>query len=293
MDTIIILLLGGLTTAMLTANTMLASAAGQLPAILIIHTIGLVPTAAAWLIDRTPPADKKDAPFYLYLAGAFGIFMTFSGAYCIQRLGASMTVSLMISGQLLAALIVDSIGLFSWKKQPLTLPRLAAVIVAFGGIIAMTDDFHLQLIPVVMAAFSGIVNQANLILNAELSSRIGLKKGTMMNFLMGLMTGLILLGIFRILAPSIPLSPAGTKIPIPACTGGMLGALLVFGMNSNLKKVSVLKSAILLFIGQILIGTLMDIILLDQFKLRTIGGVGIIFLALYLNGYNTGKRIYT
>ena len=277
---------------MLTANTMLASTAGQLPAILIIHSVGLIPTAAAWLIDRKNPSEKQDAPFYLYLAGAFGIFMTFSGAYCIQRLGASMTVSLIISGQLLAALIVDSIGLFSWKKQPLTLPRLAAVFIAFGGVIVMTDDFRLQFIPVAMAAFSGIVNQTNLILNAELSSRIGLKKGTMMNFLMGLITGLILLGLFRILAPSIPLSPAGTRIPIPAYTGGLLGALLVFGMNSNLKKVSVFKSAILLFIGQILIGTLMDIILLDQFKMRTIGGIGTILIALYLNGYNIKKRIY-
>ncbi|OQY33462.1 MAG: hypothetical protein B6241_07825 [Spirochaetaceae bacterium 4572_59] len=117
----------------------------------------------------------------------------------------------------------------------------------------------------------GVINQTNLILNAELASRIGITKGTMMNFLTGLTVSLILFIGMIIIKPEMPLLPQ-RSILLPVMAGGLMGALLVFGLNSNLKKISVFKSALLLFIGQIIIGTLSDLIIFDLFKLRTMGG---------------------
>jgi len=116
-----------------------------------------------------------------------------------------------------------------------------------------------------------VINQTNLILNAELASRIGITKGTMMNFLTGLTVSLILFIGMIIIKPEMPLLPQ-RSILLPVMAGGLMGALLVFGLNSNLKKISVFKSALLLFIGQIIIGTLSDLIIFDLFKLRTMGG---------------------
>ncbi|OQY33463.1 MAG: hypothetical protein B6241_07830 [Spirochaetaceae bacterium 4572_59] len=62
MISIVILLLGGLTTVMITCNGMLASLAGQIPAMVIIHATGLIPTAAIWLL-KPDKINKKKAPF--------------------------------------------------------------------------------------------------------------------------------------------------------------------------------------------------------------------------------------
>lgn len=291
MISIIILLLGGLTTAMITANGMLASLTGQIPAMVIIHTAGLIPTAVIWLL-RPDTIQKKKAPFYLYLAGSFGVFITYTNAYCIYSLGASMTVSLMIAGQMMAALFVDTVGIPGWEKKPLTPGRVAGALTAMAGVFYMADNLQIQLLPILLAIISGVINQTNLILNAELASRIGIKKGTMMNFLIGLTVSLTLFIGMIVVKPGLPLLPLGS-IPLPVLTGGLMGALLVFGLNSNLKKISVFKSAILLFIGQIVIGAISDLILFDLFKLKTMGGILLIFLSLYLNSIQSRKKAYS
>ena len=284
-----ILMLGGLTTAMITANSLLASGLGQVPAMVIIHFMGLLPTGAAFLHDRKP---SIKAPFHLYLAGPFGVFITFTNALCIQIMGASLTVSLMVAGQLITALIIDSQGFFNREKQEFTAFKAAAALTALGGVFYMSDSFRGSPVPIFLALFAGMINQINMLLNAELAERIGIKKGTMMNFLTGLGVSLLLLLSLYIFRPEILIFSPG-KIPaLPAFTGGLMGALLVFGLNRNLPEIPVFKGAVLLYAGQIVIGALMDLFLLDLFSYRTLTGILMIFLALYLNGKKLRIRAY-
>ena len=53
------------------------------------------------------------------------------------RLGAVTTVGFIISGQVLASIILDQFGLLNLPVHPVTLPRLGAAVLVVAGAIIM------------------------------------------------------------------------------------------------------------------------------------------------------------
>jgi bacterial/archaeal transporter family-2 protein len=80
-------------------------------------------------IPRVPPI--------LLLGGVFGAIFVASIIVAVPRLGVVTTITLAVLGQLLAAAVVDHLGLFGNPRIPIGLERLVGIaLVATGFVIA-------------------------------------------------------------------------------------------------------------------------------------------------------------
>ena len=75
--------------------------------------------------------------FENYLGGVFGFGVVLFLTLCFPRLGALTTMALMILGQSIVALIVDSQGFWGAPIIAISAQRLVAVALIFGGVILM------------------------------------------------------------------------------------------------------------------------------------------------------------
>lgn len=72
-----------------------------------------------------------------YLGGVFGFGVVLFLTLCFPRLGALTTMALMILGQSIVALVVDSQGLWGGPVVAISIQRLLAVGLVLAGVILM------------------------------------------------------------------------------------------------------------------------------------------------------------
>ena len=72
-----------------------------------------------------------------YAGGIFGFGVVLFLTLCFPRLGALTTMALMILGQSVIALMVDSQGLWGVPVVAITAQRLIAVVLILGGVVLM------------------------------------------------------------------------------------------------------------------------------------------------------------
>lgn len=104
--------IGILVAIMVTFNGVLANYTGQYVSILIIHTVGLIALIIILILKKEKFKLQKNLPVYLFSGGLIGVFVVFLNNLCFNYLGASLTLSLGIFGQLLLACFIDHYGLF-------------------------------------------------------------------------------------------------------------------------------------------------------------------------------------
>jgi len=134
-----LLLVGGLLALQAAANVQLSAAAGSPAAgatlqLAVGATVLLVVAAAA----GTLTALTLHAPWWHLLGGLGSALYISSGILLFPRLGAVLTVGLMIAGQMLASLAVDTNGWLGVDEQPLTATALigTAAVIAGAALIA-------------------------------------------------------------------------------------------------------------------------------------------------------------
>ena len=76
----------------------------------------------------------KNVPKYLYLAGFISAFMIIGTTIIIPRIGARKFFILLVSGQILMALVVSHLGVLESPKDPVTLKKfIGAALVVTGA----------------------------------------------------------------------------------------------------------------------------------------------------------------
>ena len=133
---------------------------------------------------------------------------------------------------------------------------------------------------IILAGLCGCITIISMIINSNLAKRIGVFKGTLINYIVGLTTTLILMIIVK---SSVNLSYSSfTNIPLWALLGGMIGVAVVASSNVVLPKIPTIYTTLLIFIGQLFTG-----ILIDYFRVgfvskgKIIGGLLILLGLLY------------
>lgn len=118
-------------------NGMLAKVSGStLLAALISFGVGTIAIAVAWTAsDRTPPSVLRDAPAWAWLGGIYGAIYVATAAYATPRLGVATMLMIAIGGQLAAALVIDHYGLFGLPAAPVSVSRIAGLLLVFVGVV--------------------------------------------------------------------------------------------------------------------------------------------------------------
>ena len=125
---------GSATALQAAANAGLSSRIG-LGAALVVNTSIVLLGTLVFHLARGPhwrffPAD---APWSLYLGGVCGFVIILSLAWVYPKIGAAVAIGLVVLGQGAAALAIDHFGLLGMPKEPVTLTRIAGMVLLGGG----------------------------------------------------------------------------------------------------------------------------------------------------------------
>ena len=105
---------------------------------LIVHLGG---TLASLLLLLTRGGEQigqwRSLPWYMLGCGAFGLVLYLTLTHTIPRLGAGTAVTLVIVGQLLAALVIDHFGAFDIAVKQIDASRVVAAVLLLTGAFLM------------------------------------------------------------------------------------------------------------------------------------------------------------
>ena len=137
------LVAGALIPVQAAANAALSkSLQGNVPvSALTLFVVAGAASAAVVLLTRAPiptAATMRTAPWWGYLGGLVVAFYVFTITFLAPRLGVGTAISLIVTGQVVAALTIDHFGLLRSLTFPLTPARvIGALLMAFGVFLAL------------------------------------------------------------------------------------------------------------------------------------------------------------
>lgn len=87
------------------------------------------------LFFRIPLPDSAvlRAPWWAWLGGIMGVFFLVTGTFTVPVTGTANFLVTVITGQVIAALLIDKLGLLNVPVHPLSLSRIMGVIFIIAG----------------------------------------------------------------------------------------------------------------------------------------------------------------
>lgn len=130
--------IGGLIAIMLSFNSILAQNTGTYISTVIIHMAGLSTLIIIMIIKKYKITFKKGLPILLYSGGAIGIITVVCNTVSIGAIGATLTISLGLLGQVISSIIIDHFGLLEVTKVKFNKKKFFGLSLMILGIIIMT-----------------------------------------------------------------------------------------------------------------------------------------------------------
>jgi transporter family-2 protein len=290
-------LVGALIPLMNSVNSVLAARVGNALSSVIIHMAGLTAVSAVLLVRREGPKGGRAegrAPFYLYLAGIVGVGTVYSCNLAYGALGASLSVALALFGQMLGSVAVDATGLLGRKKYPFSLRNVPGLLIAAAGVAVISwGEWKMEIPYLALAFVSGLLPLLSFILNSQLAGRIGVMRGTRVNYLVGLAASLLILALQGALSGPSPRASveaaAGLNILVLA-GGGVLGVIMTGATNYLFPRIPALASTLLMFAGQTFAGLAIDAVTAGRIALKQPLGALILLAGLAVNALLTRER---
>ncbi|WP_097027991.1 DMT family transporter [Clostridium peptidivorans] len=133
---------------------------------------------------------------------------------------------------------------------------------------------------IILAAITGGLVILSMIINSRLADKIGVFQGTLVNYIVGLTFTLVLVILMK--GPKGFITNNLGEVPFYGFLGGFIGVMVVATSNIIIPKIPAIYSALLIFIGQVFTGIIIDYIRLSSVsKGKIIGGLIIILGLLY------------
>ena len=134
------------------------------------------------------------------------------------------------------------------------------------------------MIYIILAIIGGFLTILSMVVNASLAKRIGVFQGAFINYIGGLIVILLItMGLREYLHME-----SLANIPFYAFLGGALGVAIVASSNVIIPKIPTIYSTLLIFIGQIFTGIIIDYLRLSYIsKGKIIGGLIVVLGILY------------
>jgi len=263
------LLCGILLAVMIPMNGGLADLYGLHSASVFIHVTGLLVIAAIVLAKRENPF-VKGQPLYLYLGGAIGVLTVICNNLAFGRISVSAILALLLVGQGVTGLAFDQFGWLGMPKHPFRRRRIIGLLLITGGIVIMVDRFDFTAVTLSFAA--GVITVISRTLNAKLADNTSARISTFFNYAVGLAGAsavCLLLGRSEPVYSGLVVSP-----DFYLYLGGTLGVCMILISNMIVTKVPAFYLSLLLFIGQVFAGIVIDALIMRSFSMPIlIGGL--------------------
>lgn len=140
-----------------------------------------------------------------------------------------------------------------------------------------------------MAFFTGCLVILSLVINSKLATRIGLFQGALINYAVGLsFSALILLFNYKDIGIAFKSS---SNIPFWVYLGGFIGVIVLSMNNIVIPKIPTIYSTLLLFMGQLFMGIVIDFAIGNSISVEKISGGLLILGGLLYNLYIDKKEV--
>jgi len=278
---LISLLTGVLLSVMILINGRLTDQVGLYKATAIIHLAGVLFALLVCLIRKEKPLPRSRSPWWFYLGGVVGVFTAIANNLAFGVISMTSLVALGLLGQTVTSLVIDATGWLGMTRRPFRKSTLVGLLFCLAGIILMLDHSVLQAaLAVWISLGAGVTIVVSRSINARLAERIGPLPGSFVNHLAGLP---VTLALVFFLTKGSPPTVYPTGIHSWLYLGGVLGVLGVLLFNILVPKISQFHLTVLTFVGQVLSGVVIDL-MMGGFKADAsfVGGL-LITLGIALN----------
>jgi len=107
---------------------------GIMESVFIIHLGGFLVSGVYLLFIRGGSIGAwKSAPWYALCGGLLGVMIVGGYAFVIPRIGLAPAITLAVSAQLIFSALLSHYGVMGAIQQPLTLSRIAGILVLLVG----------------------------------------------------------------------------------------------------------------------------------------------------------------
>ncbi len=285
------LFLGLILAVMVFINGQLTLEIGVFQAGALVHVVGAAFALAACFLTRQKALPRTRSPGWFYLGGVVGVTMTLFNNLAFGRISLTSIVALGLLGQTAASLVIDATGWLGMSRRPFRKSTLLGLAFCLAGIVVMLDRTVAgATLAVWLSLAAGLAVVLSRSINARLAEVAGALPGSFINHLVGLPITLLLAVAAREGLPLFPALPLGRSW---IYLGGVLGVGVVLLFNILVPRISQFSLTVLVFVGQVLAGVLLDL-LQGQFSFDAsfIGGL-LIAAGIGLNlaiEYFTGKN---
>jgi bacterial/archaeal transporter family-2 protein len=198
-----------------------------------------------------------DAPWWHLLGGLGSALYISSGILLFPRLGAVLTVGLLIAGQMLASLAVDTNGWLGVGKQPLTATALIGTAAVIAGAALIANLKAAKNVPWMgLAVLAGVALPVQGAVNAQLRADLDAPlAAALWSFVVATVAMALILAAIR---PPRPQPARLTALPWWGWLGGLCGATYVTSVFLLIPHIGVAPTVALTVAGQQVASVLVD-----------------------------------
>lgn len=276
---ILSLLIGILVAVMITVNGGLTTLYGVYSATVIIHIVGLSLIGSLILLRREKPFEKRQ-PWYLYVGGVIGVATTAATNFAFGKISVSAILAIGLFGQSVAGALVDQFGLLGMRRHRFRLYQLPGLVLVAGGIAWMMGGAFVFL-PVLAVFGSGVLLVVSRSYNARLAQNTSVYISTFFNYVCGLATAIPVFLLFGLKEPAAGGFAFSSNWWI--YFGGAIGVATVWLSSVVVVKIPQLYVTLLMFVGQVFTGVLLDALLEGAFSVENLIGGAFVAVGLTLN----------
>ena len=142
---------------------------------------------------------------------------------------------------------------------------------------------------IILAMVGGILTTLSMIVNSSLGKKIGVLQSTCINYIVGLICSTLVL---ILLGSSIKVSvETFSKLPFYIFLGGAIGVSIVYCSNIIIPKIPVVYSTLLLFVGQVVAGIIIDFFVMSEISFSKLVGAIVIIIGILYNSKIDAKEV--
>ena len=124
------------------ANAILGRAFGGVPLAVLVSLTVSTTLILGWVLAMRGPFPAREVvgelPLQAWFEGLLGAAYLMAVTLAVPRLGAAMTIALVVLGQAVSALTLDHFGMMSLEQRPVTLLHFVGVLLIGVGALAVS-----------------------------------------------------------------------------------------------------------------------------------------------------------
>lgn len=142
---------------------------------------------------------------------------------------------------------------------------------------------------IILAMLGGILTTLSMIVNSSLGKKIGVLQSTCINYIVGLICSTLVL---ILLGSSVKVNAETfLKMPFYIFLGGAIGVSVVYFSNIIIPKIPVVYSTLLLFVGQVITGIIIDFFVMSEISFSKLVGAIVIIIGILYNSKIDAKEV--